>query len=336
MLKRFGRFLASNLLKLSLFSLALTGAGWMTFGTPQAIKDAADESNLYQAAVDNILEKAKQNAQNQNTQVPIDRPEIEQVAREAFPAELLSRNSTSIIDGFYGWLQGKTEQPEFSVDLSSAKQSFANGVADYAVRRYDSLPPCTLAQLRGLSTEVDPFSVECRPPGLASASVRQEVLDKILSSPEFLADTNFTVADLPTDEQGRTVTDNLSRAPDAYDAMRTLPWLLAIASVVLAAGVIYLNDTKRQGLRSIGITLLGTGLFLGIGAFLTTWAFEQVNSQPKAPFDESLLQATTSLVNTYNGNLLKFYAGYIVVGAVILLSLWYQNHRNTATVKSTK
>lgn len=336
MLKRFGRFLASNLLKLSLFSLALAGAGWMTLGTPVAIKDAADESNLYQAAVDNILEKAKQNAQNQNTQVPIDRPEIEQVAREAFPAELLSRNSTSIIDGFYGWLQGKTDEPKFSVDLTAAKQNFASGVADYAVRRYESLPPCTLAQLRGLNTEVDPFSVECRPPGLASASVRQEVLDKILSSPEFLADTNFTIDDLPADEQGRTVTENLSGAPDAYNTLRTLPWLLAIASAVLAAGVFFLGDTKLKGLRSLGITFLGTGLFLGIGAFLTTWAFEQVNSQPKEPFQESLLQASTSLMNTYNGNLLKFYAGYIAVGAVILLSLWYQNRRNTSTIKSTK
>lgn len=335
MLKRLGRFLSSSFLKLSLFLLALTGAGWMTFGTPNAIKQATDDSNIYQATVDTILESAKQSAKDQSTQLPIDQPEIEQAARDAFPADLLSKNSTVIVDSVYGWLQGKTDQPTFSVDLTEAKQNFANGVADYAVRRYESLPPCTVAQLRTLNTEVDPFKVECRPPGLVSASVRQEVLDKILASPEFLADTSFTAADLPKDEQGRTVTENLSRAPDAYSLMRSLPWLLTALVIVLGLGVLYLSDTKRQGLRSIGITLLGTGLFLGIGALLITWSFDQMNHQPKESFNDSLVRAATSLMTTFNENLLKFYVSYIVMGIIILANLWYQN-RNQARSVTTK
>lgn len=336
MFKRFARILSSSFLKISLFTLALAGATWMTFSTPDAIKQAADDSNIYQTAVDNILDTAKKNIRSQDAQLPIDQPEIEQAAREAFPADLLSKNSGSIIDGFYAWLQGKTEQPEFSVNLSEAKQSFASGAADYAVKRYESLPPCTLAQLRTLDAEVDPFSVDCRPPGLASVSVRQEVIDKILGSPEFLADTNFTAEDLPKDEQGRTVTENLSKAPDAYNVLRTLPWILGLLSAVFGIGVFLLSDTKKQGIKSIGITLLGTGLFIGIGALLADWTFKQVNSQAKEPFADSLISITTSLIQSVNGNLLKFYASYILLGTVILLSLWYQNKQIKQGAKTTR
>lgn len=308
----------------------------MTFSTSDAIKEAADESNIYQTAVDNILDTAKKNTNNQDALLPIDRPEIEQAAREAFPPDLLSKNSGSIIDSFYGWLEGKTEQPEFSVDLSEAKQDFASGVGDYAVRRYESLPPCTLAQLRTLDAEVDPFSVECRPPGLASTSVRQEVINKVLGSPEFLADTNFTAEDLPVDEQGRNITDNLSAAPDAYNLIRTLPWLLGILSLLFGLGVLFLSDTKRQGVRSIGITFLGTGLFLGIAAFLAHWTFTQIISQTNEPFADSLISITTSLIQSFNANLLKFYAGYIILGTVILFGLWYQNKQMKQNTKTTQ
>jgi hypothetical protein len=335
MLKRFGLILSSGLLKITLFSLALAGAGWMTFGTPDNLKKAADESKLYDSAVTNVLDAAKQDAQSQtDTQLPLDDPKLEQVAKDAFPPELLSKNSGSIIDGFYAWLQGKSESPQFSVDLTQAKQQLATGVADYAKQRYEGLPPCTIQQLQAIDpNNVDAFEVNCRVPGLASDTVYQRVLGEIQNSDGFLQDTTFTADDLPKDEQGRSVTDNLAAAPDLYNLFKSLPWILGILSVLFGVGVLFLSETKRRGLRSLGITLLGTGIFLLIGSWLIGWAFKQINNTQGDAFQNSLIDALSSLVNTYNGNLLKFVLAYILVGAGILLALWYQNRQTTVSTK---
>lgn len=323
MLKRFGLIFSSGLLKLALLSLALMGAGWLVFSTPDNIKKAAEESGLYDSAVTDILENAKQEARGSDTQLPLDDPELEQAAKDAFPSELLSRNSESIIDGIYGWLQGKTDEPEFSVDLNDAKQTFASGIGDYAQRRYESLPACTLQQLRGLSPNIEPFEVTCQAPGLSGAMVREKVLAEIQNNQGYLDDTNFTADDLPKDKQGRTATQNLAAAPAVYSLLRVLPWILGLESILLALVVLFWSDTKRRGLRTIGLTILGAGLFLLIGSWLLNWIFQRMNNPSGEALETSLISMIRSLVSAYNSALTKFSAAYIVGGLGILGTLWY-------------
>ncbi len=329
MVKKFLLVASSSLLKITLFSLALTGAGWMVFGTSDKIKQAAEENSLYDSAVEIVLENAKEEALSGNEQLPLDNPEIQAAAENAFPPELLSQNSGSIIDGFYTWLAGETPTPQFSVDLTDAKQRFADGVGDYAVKRYEALPPCTFAQLQTLSPDVDPFSVDCRPPGLLGSTIRERVVTEILNSEEFLKDAVFTAEDLPKDEQGRTIAQNFEAAPDVFSALRLLPWILGISSLLLATAVLFLSEDKRKGLRRIATTLLGTGAFLAVGSLLITYLFNQMN-QPEDAFQSSAAGVAKSLAGEYNAALMQFYIVYIAVGAGILLTLWYQN-RNTHT-----
>lgn len=336
MFRRFAYLTSSGLLKLSLFTLALAGAGWMTFGTPDAIKQAADEGGLYGGAVTNILENAKKDAESSTTYLPLDDPEIEKAARDAFPPDLLKQQGESVIDGVYAWLRGETDKPAFSIDLTEAKQRFATNVGNYAQRRYESLPPCTLQQLRTLSTDVDPFTVECQAPGVSGATVNETVQREILQSDQFLEDTNYTAEDLPKDPQGRTAFDNLESAPEMYRLLGTLPVLLGIVSVVTAIGVMLLAEDKRRGLKAIGVTLLGTGIFLGLGALIISWSFNQMNGVSGEAFQDSLIATVRALTSTYNANLLKFYLTYILVGAAIIVTLRYQKRRNVSGADSLK
>lgn len=321
MLKRVTIVFFSSLLKITLFSLALAGAGWIVFGTPDNIKDAAESSGIYSSSVDNILKTAKDEALKGNAQLPLDNPEIEAAAKQAFPPELLSSNSESIINGFYAWLQGESETPQFAVDLTDAKQKFANNVAGYAQRRYESLPPCTMAQLQTINPDaVDAFSVNCRPPGLAGSSVREKVRADILASEDFIQTTEFTAENLPKDEQGRTVTENLSAAPDAYDIFKVMPWVLAGLSAAFAAIILLLHDDRRKGMKSIGITLVGTGIFIMLGALIINFVFGQMN-QPSDAFQASVASLFKSLASDYVVALRWFYITYILIGAIILLTL---------------
>lgn len=338
MFKKFILVSTSGLLKITLFSLALAGAGWMTFGTSDNLKKAADESNIYESAVTNVLDGVKKDAQKQaGGELPLDDPALQQVAREAFPPELLSKNSERIIDGIYGWLQGKTESPQFSVDLTEAKQQLSSGVATYAQQRYEGLPPCTLQELQGLDrNNIDAFKVTCRVPGVGGETVRDRVLAEVQGSNGFLNDTTFTADDLPKDEQGRTVTENLAVAPDVYNLFKSLPWILGILSVLFATAVLFLAEDKRKGLRSIGITLVGVGVFLLISSWLIRWSFEQLNKQQTEAFENSLIRGVMSLVDVYNGGLMQFTIAYALLGGGILFTLWFQNRSNKALTEAPK
>lgn len=335
-MKKFGRFLSSGLLKLSLLVLAFSGAAWLTFSTPENIKKAANESNIYSSAVDNILDSAKKDALKGDANLPLDQPEVIAAAKAAFPPELLSSSSETIIDGVYDWLGGKTDKPQFAVDLTDAKQKLAVGLADYAQKRYEALPVCSTTQLRNLSPDVDPYALECKPPTLSSSTVRQQVLDKILLSPDFLKDTTFTADDLPKDEQGRNVTENLEPARNVFQASRLMPWLAGLIALLCAIAVVFWSDTKKQGLKSVGITLVGTGLFIGIGAYLIAWTFDQANKQQGSSFQQSLVSALKSLVGSFNSGLMKFYVSFVAIGAMVLLALWFQNRQNNTISTSKK
>lgn len=324
---------SSGLLKVALFSLALTGAGWMTFGTSDSIKKAADGSNVYDSVVTDVLYSAKKDAAKQGIDVPLDQPELEQAAKNAFGEDLLSKNSASIIDGIYGWLQGKTEKPEFSVDLTAAKQNFAAKAGDYAQDRYETLPACTRDQLMALEPDIKPFDIECRVPGLSAQMVRSNVLAEIAGGDSFLNDSVFTVDDLPKDEQGMTVTEKLDGAPEAYTLLSRLPWVFGAAALLFAVGVLFFSSNKRKGLRSIGITLLGTGIFLLLGSLILTWAFGQMNPLSNNMFEDSLLGIVKSLSKNYNAALQKFVLAYVLIGGGILIALWLQQ-RNKQTVNA--
>lgn len=336
MLRRLAYLTSSGLLKLSLFMLALAGAGWLTFGEPGAIKQAADDGGLYGGAVTNILDHAKKDVETSDTYLALDDPEIEKAARDAFPPQLLKQQGESVIDGIYAWLQGETDKPAFSIDLTEAKQRFATNVGNYAQRRYDALPPCTIQQLQTHSTNVDPFTVQCQAPGLSGATVNEIVKREILQSDQFLADTSYTAEDLPKDSEGRTVLDNLEPAPEMYQFLGSLPLLLGFASAIAATGVILLAEDKRRGLKAIGVTLVGTGIFLGLGALIISWSFNQMNGTTGEAFQNSLVATVRSLTEAYNGNLLKFYLTYLLVGAAILITLHYQKRRNISGTDSLK
>lgn len=328
MFKRFLLISSSALLKLTLFSLALAGAGWMVFGTPNKIKQAADDSGLYSSAVDSVLETTKKQALQDNSALPLDQPELVQVAKNAFPPELLSKNSETIINGFYSWLKGDTASPQFSVDLTQAKQDFANGVGDYAVKRYEALPACTYAQLRTMDTNVDPLSVNCRPPGLLSTTVGEKVRSELLGSDGFLKDTTFTANDLPKAENGKTLAENMSAAPTVFTAFRLMPWVLSLLGLLFATGVLLLSKDKRQGLKTVSITLIGTGIFLMLGSLLISYLFNKMN-QPKDTFGASAASVAKTLTADYNSALMRFYIVYIVLGIAILIALKLKSSSTT-------
>lgn len=327
-MKKFLRGLISFFLKLSLFNLAFATALFMVFGTPELIKRTLADSKLYDSVVNNVIESSQ--AASQEEGFPINQPEVKAAIRKAFPPESIQSYSESFIDGTYNWLDGKVASPDFRIDMSPAKQKLAEGVADYAQTRYTSLPVCTIAQLRQLGTDIDPFNVPCQVPGVTAASARQEVISTIANSDQFLAQPVITADTLPKDAQGKTVFDNLAALPGFAKIMRLAPWIFGMTSLLLAAGLFALHDNKRSGVRQIGAIAAGTGLFVLISTLLVAYVFAQANKpggtfnrSVPGSFQDSMLYITRTLSGELNRYVIIVSLVYIVLGVAALLYLHF-------------
>src|SRR5690606_16532445 len=119
-----------------------------------------------------------------------------------FNPGMLRQNIEEVLDGVYAWLNGEADQPEFSVDLTQAKQKLADGLGSYATARAEGLPLCGAGEM---PTEFDALNATCLPPGLTPAEAGSSLQNEILGSEEFLKQTVFTADDIKFESEGRQV-----------------------------------------------------------------------------------------------------------------------------------
>ncbi len=328
---KFARGISSLVLKLSLFSFALAIAALLVFGQPTAIKKALSDSNIYTHATNSVIDSTKKGESREggDQNLSLDAPEIRAAANEAFSPSLLKDSAEKIIDGTYRWLNKETAQPDFVIDLSATRQTLAQRLGDYASTRYASLPPCNQAQIQELSgQDIDSLSVPCQIPGVSPADSKQKVVNQIASSDEFLGSPVISADSLPKDESGKPFFEKFSQAPDTLEKLRLLPWVFGVLSLVSALALVFAHASKRAGLKSIAVTLLGTGIFLLVGALIIGFIFSRIN-QPgngmnqnvSAEMRASLFAALGSLNSALQKIIVLFAAGYIAVGGAGLLAL---------------
>jgi hypothetical protein len=322
-LKRFTRGLCSQLFKFSLFFAAVAAAAVVVFGTPLHLKDSLKTSGIYEKAVDSIIDQAKKDQGNQASDVPIDDPEVQAAIKNALPPEFLERTSEQAIDGIFGWLQGKTETPQFAIDLNEAKQRLANSVADTAYNRASTLPVCTTEQLQQLNpSDIDVFSLPCLPPNINLQAERDKLVDQITSGGEFLEDTTISADDLPK-ENGETAFDRASMVPTVYQWLVRTPWILGGLALLFGAGLVWLHDERRRGIWLVGRATLATGAVLLISALIVNYLTGQINLKDGEPIQTALVDLARNLSDLTNAVLIKFGVVYVVVGSAIMLGIHF-------------
>lgn len=314
--------------------MAFAAAVVTVFGTPVNLKTTLKTSGVYEKAVDGVIDQAKkdQGEGSAVSDVPIDDPAIQAAIKAALPADFVEQTSSQAIDGLFGWLQGKTQSPQFSIDLNTAKQKLATGVADVAYARASTLPVCTLQQLQTINpSDVDIFSLPCLPPNVNLQAERDKLANKIASGNEFLEDTTISSEDLPKDN-GQTAFDKASVVPTVYQWLVRLPWILGGVAVLAAAVLVFLHDERRRGILLVGRALLVLGLVLIAIAALANFAIGKVQLQGNGTLQATLTDLVQTLSSQFNAVLTKFGAVYVVVGAVTMLALHFTKPKTLESV----
>lgn len=261
-MRRIGIWFSKGVLQLSLFGWVTMTALVLLIGSPVTIKKTLDGSGLYGQLPDIILDQS--GSVTGNGQAPIDDATVRSVITSTFTGPQLKSYSENFIDGMYTWLEGKNSEPSFSIDLSSARTSIAQGLADRAAARLSGLPPCTTLPTGTL----DPFTIECLPPGIDIPREKQRIMNEVLANKDFLPNSTITAATLPKNSEGKTFVQQNAKAPDYFQLIKQSPWWFVILAVLSASGFLWLAHDKRRGIRTLGRMTLATGSFILVPTLL--------------------------------------------------------------------
>ena len=264
---------AASVLVITLFTFGFAWSLYQVFHTPNDLKQALRTSGVYGSVVAGILKEqsnGKQDGAQNQGDVPVSRPEVQQIIQRSFPPEFLQSQTEGVIDGFYNWLQGKTPKLEFSISLTQAKAKLADGLQQYALDRLNSLPTCTPGDIP--SGDIDAYNATCVPAGVDKTAIAAKVHDQITA--DFLKDSTITPITVK-DGNGKSLNQQASNAPDIYHKANDGVYASGVLAAMLAAAVVSLAATWRVGVRKISVIAITVGALSTVLGWLSSFSLHQ-------------------------------------------------------------
>ncbi|MEK7059238.1 MAG: hypothetical protein AAB971_00555 [Patescibacteria group bacterium] len=322
--------LLSIILLITLVGIASTANLVHNLSQPNKLEAWLHDSKLYDHVVASALDQSKNsdNSGGSGSISPSD-PEVSQAAVDAFSPQLIEQGVNTFLNSNYAWLSGKTDKPDFVIDLSDAKQQFAKRVGDAAYKHLASIPVCTSAQLEQIQLPANPLTVNCRPAELSPQTESARVAEEI-SNNDFLSKPVITASNLSQGEQGgssKPYYEKLSVAPKAYRLALFAPLILSVLAPLLALGIVFMSRDRRKGVRRVGIIILEAGIILLATKFVADFSVNRLQakllndpslSQLKQPLSDFIHQVESQLVQ-FN---LLFGILFVVLAVVIFVILF--------------
>lgn len=283
------------------------------------VKQIVAGSGIYDDAAGAFLDhftepKIKSGSERAKTigELPIENKEVRSLIKQSFDPEFVKASSEIFLSGVYGWLEGKTKEPEFSISLAEPKKELINRLADYSFKRAAKLPPCTYEQLAGSTFDV--FNAPCAPPGLSKAQIRSEIQHQINSDKDSLLAKNAVTAADFKDQNGDSVFANLAGAPNAFKTARWLPWFLIFLAVLAAYAIVFVSDARWRGIRRVGILLLASAVIVALIPALVGSVLDNLLTAPsQTPLSKDIF---FPLLDTFNQATAKVYYVFAAITAV--------------------
>lgn len=303
----------------SLFLLAYFLVFYQVTANPGRIKRILSDSGVYQqvpsVVYDNVLKSESKHGQD----IPLKSPVVRQTALATFTPDFVQTNVENSIDGVYGWLAGKTSQPQFNIDLKGAKGRFARSLSN----NIGKLPKCSLSQQAKIKAEnFDAFSSPCVPPGVDIAAIKKKILGTAAKSDELVKQDKISPITIK-DKDGKPVFDNYKEIPRAYQLSVKLPYLFGVFCLILAAGLVLASQTKRDGFRKLGKVLAVAGVFVAVLPIGLSYAINKLlQTVPDSEaYKQLLLPVAHELIKANSQVYITTGVAYILIAVVIFIIL---------------
>ena len=310
-LRKFLVFLAYTLLPAALITFGALFSIHQAFGSAGTIKSALNQSGVYNDLAASVVQQA---ATANGGTIGNDQQAVQKAVSDAVSPAYLQKETNSVLDGIYAWIQGKTTDLSFNVDLTPIKGNLVNSVAEQAKLHAQSLPACTdLASASAAAS--DPFSATCLPPGVTPDAVAEQARQQVLSSDAFK--TSSITPQTISQNQGHSLQEQLKPAATAYAAMRNGLWVAGVTALILIAAVIGLSKPWQGGVKRVAWVFIPIGavnVLLGFAAgWVTKFAVNKLNEQ-----SANALQAKiANVVKILSDDLRHWWIGYGIVLIVL-------------------
>jgi hypothetical protein len=323
--KRVLLFFVLPLFTLFLFSTATTTNVVRIVGKPAPVEKILADSGIYDTVLTGLLDQSKAVSDSDGS-VSLNDPVIKSAAEKTFTPAFIQENTEKVINSVYRWLDGNGTQPDFQIDLSTVKETFADNVASALQTKLAALPVCTVTP-----SSFDALSATCLPKGLDAATAAAKVRNDLSGGKGFLDHPVINASSIKNSDSGsgkNIFQDKLSKAPDAYKAGKNAPYVLGALAILFAIFIIFLSPTKRKGLRRAGVTLVFVGaVMLGMG-FGINWA--AAHKTPDIKLSNVVLESKVKdlvviIGKKIGSNYQQFGAGYIIVGGGLILGTIFIN-----------
>lgn len=335
------RVLVSGLAGLLLLAL-LTGAYVASFnrtlGNSDTVETSLRKSNAYDQIASYAITRATQSTSTPTGSVSLNDPQVKALAKEVFSKQLVQQNAETFINSNYRWLNGETQTPAFTIDVSAARQNFAAQVNKTVFDYLTKLPACTQAQLSQiLSSAVDPLTIACRPTAVVPKAEADRVAAQILSS-DFLSQPVVTADTLkingqPSQDEPYYV--RFSKAPQAYQAMQKLPVILIAVALLASAGIVLISSSRRKGVRRVGLTFMFAGLLLVATKFASDTLFTKFQAKifanpasTNTDVQKPLIDATHQLEKQIVATDLYIGIAFIIIGIILAIAYYRTRPRD--------
>ena len=322
----------------ALFAVVLLGSLLGTAGStsavinltkPKNIEKWLSNSKLYDHFVSNTTEQGQKSvgaAEDANV-TSLSDAAVQDAAKSAFSQALVESNINKFIESNYAWLEGKTSKPDFVIDLTDAKQSFAEQVGAYVTQHLSTLPACTDIPT-SQAQAADPLNATCRPPSVSPQAAGEQVTQQIASSSELLNNPVLTVQNINPEQgsQNKPYYVKLAHLPKVYQYGKLVPIVLAVLSLISALFLIYLSSTRRRGVGLVGIIFAIAGVLLIAMKFSSDLVFKQAENRVfNTSTTGQLQQSLTSFAHQAEDALLKidlyFGIAFLVIALIIFVAL---------------
>ena len=307
-----------SILPLLLFSFGLSWSLYMVFGTPQPLEHALKQSGIYSVFTQNTIEE-----QTTSTILAVNEPGVQTAIQQAFPPSLLEEDANKIIDGTYDWVQGRTATPHFTVDLTEPRAQLADRIATYVAQKTAALPQCStqasLQLAQAGTTNLNPYTLTCRPAGVSSDQLASQARQEVLSSDIF--STPVLTADSIKNDKGESLSEQLKAVPQAYTWMIYTLYGTGIVAVLAIVLIVYLQRHQwRRAVKRLSTILISIGVLSAAMAWLVSFALDKTSSiLAEESTNQALQTKLIAIITELAHTLQRWWIGYGVT--LILLGI---------------
>lgn len=291
--RAFIKWLSTILLHGALLLIIASLSVSLLFGNRNAAKEVLEQSGVYSKFVSAVLDDNVASSKGKRNVLPFNDPEVRKISIQAFSSASLMGKSETVIDAFYDWMLGKSDNFTFSVDFMPQREVFAEQISTYAAQRIESMPTCGN---RDIST-ITIFDLDCRPEGVPLEFVKSRTRDDLLTS-DILKDVTLSEQDLPKTSDGVLLHERLNFAPQIMQTLQSSLWLFIVVFALSSALFILARKPYRKGIKAYGRDLVSNGGTLIVATIVFGFVMPRLTSSYKIQGGETV-RLLNDVADTY-------------------------------------